>query len=100
MKCHAFVGFQALRLRVFVVQLRNSGSTLNYPKRLVLRRGGHFPPHRQTSQKGLDLLLAVRQVFPAAHLVEMHLALNPIDVRALGMDRVMVEPQDVADLVE
>jgi hypothetical protein len=33
-------------------------------------------------------------------VVKMDVALNPINLRALGMDRVMMEPQDIADLNE
>ena len=53
---------------------------------------------RQLAQKGLDLPLP--QVLPAAYVVKMNVALNPINVRALGMDRVMVKPQNIADLNE
>jgi hypothetical protein len=58
-----------------------------------LHRGGHLP-----LQKGLDLLLALRQVFPAAHLVEMHVALNPVTRLQLSTINYF-EAQDAADLI-
>src|ERR1035437_4149431 len=36
----------------------------------------------------------VRQVLPGTHLVKMDVTLNPIEVRAFGVDRVVVKPQD------
>jgi hypothetical protein len=67
---------------------------------LVLRRGGDLPPHGQVGEKGFDLPFPVRQVFAAAHAMKMDVPLNPIEVGALGVDGVVVEPQDVADLLE
>ena len=69
-------------------------------KRLILNPGGNLPPHGQVGQKGFDLPFPIRQVLPAAHVMEINVPLNPINVRALGMDRVMVKPQDIADLNE
>jgi len=68
--------------------------------RLVLRRGCDLPPDGQVGEKGLDLPFPVRQVLPAAHAMEMDVPFYPIKVRALGVDRVVVKPQDIADLIE
>ena len=59
-----------------------------------------FPPHGQVGQKGLDLPFPVHQVLPAGHSVKMDVTLDPINVRPFGVDRVVVKPQDVADLIE
>ena len=65
-----------------------------------MRRGGDLSPHGQTRQKGLDLPFPVRQSLPGAPVMKMHVALNPINVRTLNMDRVVVAAQDIANLIE
>jgi hypothetical protein len=55
---------------------------------------------RIAGQKGFDLPFPIHQVLPAAHLVTMDVALDSIKVRPFGVDRVVVKPQDVADLLE
>jgi hypothetical protein len=47
-----------------------------------------------------DLPFAVRQILPGAHAVKTDVPLNPIKTRVLGVDRVAVESQDVAHLIE
>jgi hypothetical protein len=47
-----------------------------------------------------DLPFAVRQILPGAHAVKTDVSLNPIKTRVLGVDRVAVESQDVAHLIE
>jgi hypothetical protein len=39
-----------------LLTLNPQPSTLNYPKRLVLRRGGHAVPNRQLGEEAADLL--------------------------------------------
>ena len=67
---------------------------------LVLGRGCDLPPHGQVGEEGIDLPFPVRQVLLAAHARKTDVALNPIEIRPLGVDRVVVEPQDLAHLIE
>jgi hypothetical protein len=69
-------------------------------ERLVLGRGGHLPLHRQISKKRLDFRLSASQIFPAAHPMELHVALDPIQVGSLRMDGIMMQPQDRSYLIE
>ena len=54
----------------------------------------------QIREKRLDLPFPLRQVLPAAHMVKMDIALDPVNIRPLRMDRVVAKAQDVADLVQ
>ena len=67
---------------------------------LVLRRGRHLPIDRQVGQKRLDLALSIGQILPAAHVVKVDLPLDPIRVAPFRVDRVMVQPHHVPNLVQ
>src|SRR6266568_4065820 len=67
---------------------------------LVLRRGRHLAVDRQICARRLDFALAIPQVLPRAHVMEMDVPLDPVNVAPLRMDRVMAQPHHVAHLFE
>jgi hypothetical protein len=65
-------------LCVFVSWLFNCGIQVQpstTPNAWFCVEAATCPPHGQVGQEDFDLLLALRQVFPAVHLVEMDVAL-------------------------
>ena len=66
----------------------------------VEERSGAGPEQAARDEPPAKGLTPFRQVLPRAHPMKLDVALYPINIRALGMNRVVVEPQDVADLIE
>src|SRR5260370_19886246 len=67
---------------------------------LVLRGGRHLAVDRQICARRLDFALSIPQVLPRAHVIEMDVPLDPVNVAPLRMDRVMAQPHRVAHLFE
>jgi hypothetical protein len=65
---------------------------------LVLGTGGNVFFHRQVGQKGLDLRCA--HFGRVAHIVEVDVAFDPIDIGCFGADGVVFEAQGITHPVE
>ena len=66
--------------------------------RLILRRRGDMARDREIGEKRLDFRRAHRRRMALA--VKMDVASNPVDIRLLGADAVMLQPDPMANLVE
>ena len=67
--------------------------------RLILRGGGDVPIHRKMSKELFDLLFPVLKLLSALHVVGLHITLDPLNIGALGMDRVVMRTHNVSNLL-
>lgn len=67
-------------------------------KRLVLGGGAQFPIYGKVCEKSLDMRCA--QVARVSLVVKQDIAFNPVDIRFLGANGIMLEAQALPHLVE
>ena len=70
---------------------------VRYPEQLNL---GSRAAYDDDTNLLYDLALSIGQILPAAHVVKVDVALDPIRVAPFRVDRVMVQPHHVPNLVQ